>query len=349
MQKKTKQRIIGVSAVAGAALLTVAPYVGVRIAYSKAFCHHINTYEPLYFSQSDFPKLNKEKHIFKSDDHNLTGYMYFYEDISKDGVIIFSHGYGGGGHKCYLDCINYLAKSGFYVFGYDASGNDESEGEMKGFPQGIIDVLSAIKYVSSLKAYKEYPLMLFGHSWGAYSVSNALNYVRNIKAIVSMSGFNKSTSLIKERGHIYSAGNEMALMPYVDGYEHEVFKEYSKSEAIKGFRNVDTKVYIVHSGDDLTVPISTGYTLYYNEFKDDPRFKFALFEDRGHGTVYYSKEGVNYTNEFYKKYNEFLKSNPNDEQKQEFIKENIDRNIWNNRINKELFENIVGFYKDSIK
>ena len=349
MEKKKKNRIIGLGVVAGTALLTAAPFVAVRVAYDKAFNHHISTYDPLFFSMDDFPSLRRDKHIFTSNNkQKLTGYMYYYPEVTQKAVIVLSHGYGGGGQRTYLDCTNYLAKNGFYVFAYDASGTDESEGKMGGFPQGIIDVNHAIDYVSSLKDFKQYPIFLFGHSWGAYSASNALAFHPEIKAIVAISGFNKSTDLIKERGHVYSAGNEQALMPYVDGYEYDTFGELSNSTAIDAFTKSNAKVFIVHSGDDLTVPMSTGYELYYEKFKDDPRFKFTLFEDRGHGTVYYSKEGVNYTKEFYKKWNEFLKTNPSEEQKLEFVKNNIDRSVWNNRYNEDLWKDIIVFYNESL-
>ena len=187
MEKKTKNRIIGLGVVAGTAILTAAPFVAVRVAYDKAFNRHISTYDPLFFSMDDFPSLRRDKHIFASNNkQKLTGYMYYYPEVTQKAVIVLSHGYGGGGQRTYLDCTNYLAKNGFYVFAYDASGTDESEGKMGGFPQGIIDVNHAIDYVSSLKDFKQYPIFLFGHSWGAYSASNALAFHPEIKAIVAV-------------------------------------------------------------------------------------------------------------------------------------------------------------------
>ena len=59
-----------------------------------------------------------------------------------------AHGLGGGGHNSYMDCANYFARHGYYVFAYDATGNDESEGEgVGGLPQGVIDLDYAISFV----------------------------------------------------------------------------------------------------------------------------------------------------------------------------------------------------------
>ena len=134
----------------------------------------------------------------------------------------------------------------------------------------------------------------------------------------------------------------------IPDYEKDTFGDIYSHTAIESFEKTKAKVFIIHSGDDLTVPISTGYSLYYEKFKDNPRFKFRLFEDRGHGTVYYSKQGVEYTKDFYKKWNELLKTNPSEEVKINFINENINRDIWNDRINTELFDEIIDFYNKAI-
>ena len=53
MEKKTRNRLIGLGVVAGTVVATAAPFVAVRIAYNKAFGHQIVTYDPLYFSMDD--------------------------------------------------------------------------------------------------------------------------------------------------------------------------------------------------------------------------------------------------------------------------------------------------------
>ena len=70
-----------------------------------------------------------------------------------------------------MPVINRLASGGYYVFAYDAHGNDNSGGNsVRGLPQGIADLALAIEHVSCIEEYKGLPVMLFGHSWGAYSV-----------------------------------------------------------------------------------------------------------------------------------------------------------------------------------
>ena len=329
---------------------TMGPKLAVQTVYKTLFNKRITSEEPYRYSVDDFPGLKRDRHHFFSDDGQiLVGYMYYYQEQPQKGVVVMAHGFGGGGHLTYLDCANYLAKNGFYVFAYDATGNDESEGDgIIGFPEGIIDLNNAINYVESLDKFNNYPIMLFGHSWGAYSVCNVLYYHPEVKAVVAMSGFNNSADLIRTQGHIYSNGGEEAVMPFIKNHEKELFGNWANSTAIRGFDSTKAHVFIVHSGDDKTVPYEAGYKIYYEKYKNNPRFTFRLFESKGHGTVYYSEEGMKYSLEWDDKWKSFLKSNPSEENKKKFIADNINRAIWNDRLNHELFEEIITFYNENL-
>lgn len=60
----------------------------------------------------------------------LVGHLYESADesIEEKAVIVFAHGSGAGGQIGYVDIFNYMAQNGYYVFAYDATANDESEG-----------------------------------------------------------------------------------------------------------------------------------------------------------------------------------------------------------------------------
>lgn len=329
---------------------TMGPKLAVQTVYSTLFHRRLTSEAPYRFSVDDFPGLKRDRHHFFSDDGQiLVGYMYYYEGQEQKGVVVMVHGFGGGGHLTYLDCTNYFAKNGFYVFAYDATGNDESEGDgIIGFPEGIIDLNNAITYVESLDSYKNFPIVLFGHSWGAYSTCNVLYYHPEVKAAVAMSGFNNSADLIRTQGHIYSNGGEEAVMPFIENHEKELFGDWATSTAMRGFAHTKANIFIVHSKDDKTVPYQAGYQIYYEKYKDNKRFTFRSFEDRGHGTVYYTAQGMDYSLNWDKKWKAFLKSNPSEDAKKEYIKNNLDHDIWVDRLNHELFDEIVNLYNESI-
>ena len=350
MKNRAKTITISLAAAIAAATLAASPSIAIQLIYKNVFGKRITAWDTKWYTIEDYPGLKRERHSFFSNDGQiLIGYMYYYEEVNQKAVIVLSHGFGGGGQRTYLDCTNYLAKNGFYVFAYDATGNDESEGDgILGFPQGIIDVNNAIDYVEGLDKYKSFPLMLFGHSWGAYSTCNALYFHPEVKAVVALSGFNHSADLIRTHGHIYSNGGEETIMPIIENHEKELFGSMADSTAVRGFDSSNAGVFIVHSGDDNVVPYEAGYKIYYPKYKDNPRFKFVLYENRGHGTVYYSEEGVKYTREFDKKFKEFEKKKPTEEERIKFFKDNVDHSYWIDRLDHDLFNQIIEFYNQYI-
>ncbi|MCR5506065.1 MAG: lysophospholipase, partial [Bacilli bacterium] len=350
MEKSSKKLFAEIAAAVATTAITVGPPVATKIIYEKMFGHHITTYDPHYFYLEDFPGLKREHHEFLSDrGQKLVGYVYYREGIEKTGLVVLSHGYGGGGQRTYMDCTNYLCLNGFYVFAYDATANDESEGDViGGFPQGIIDLNHAINYISSVKQYKNYPMVLFGHSWGAYSACNALKENHNIKAVVALSGFNNSAEFLRMRGEGYGGNSAASMYPYISNHEQARFGKYAGYSAMNAFASCSTPVFIVHSGDDDVVPYTAGYKIYYEKYKNDPRFTFMLYEKRGHGTVYYNEEGINYTKAFEAKLDKFNKEKHTDEERLDFYNKNLDRSIWANRVDKELFKRIIDFYKANI-
>lgn len=351
MQKRTKGLVGTIVAAFVAASISMGPAVAVTVVYQKFFQKRISTYDPLYYQLEDFPSLRREKHIFKTNNNrNLTGYMYYHSGVTQKAVVVLSHGFGGGGQRTYMDCTNYLCAHGFFVFAYDATGNDESEGNgIGGFPQGLIDVNHAIDYVENLDNFNQLPIVLFGHSWGGYSTTNALYYHPEVKAVVSLAGFNNPTELIRTQGYGYSGASVDTVIPYVSNHEQSLFGPYATSTAMRGFASSNAGVFIIQSKDDPTIPPEAGYDIYYEKYKNDSRFTFELYEDRGHGTVYFDEASIKYTKNFNKKWDAFLKENPTEEEKINFIKTNIDRDIWNDRIDKDLFSRIVNFYNEYIQ
>lgn len=308
--KKRRQTLIGsIAAAFMAASISMGPAIAVNVVYQKYFNKRITTYDPLYYQLEDFPNLRRERHVFKTNnDNNLVGYMYYYPSVSQKGVIVLSHGYGGGGQRTYMDCTNYLCKHGFYVFAYDATGNDESDGTgIGGFPQGIIDINHAIEYVENLENYGKLPLFLFGHSWGGYNSANALYYHPEVKAIVSLAGFNNSTDMIKDHGYQYGGASAENMIPYVSNKEQQMFGKYADAKAMRAFANSTSGVFVIQSYDDPVVLFESGYKIYHETYKDDPRFKFILYENRGHNTLYYNESSIRYTKNFYDKWDAFNK------------------------------------------
>ena len=248
-------------------------YFGRRFETNTAFMNHVEAFEGL----------ERTRYEFASDKgQTIVGYMYS-SGTEQKAIIILAHGYGAGGHNSYLPIINYFAQNGFYVFAYDATGNDESEGKaIGGVPQGVIDLDYAISFVEESGNFPDLPIGLFGHSWGGYSVSNVLTYHPEVEAVIECSGPNSSSDLVEGGGTKIIGPVVKGLMPVIKVYERAKYGDYATNSALIGFASTDAEIMVVHSSDDNIVPIEYGYDIYYDAFKDDPRFTFIRLDGKGH-------------------------------------------------------------------
>lgn len=287
MTFRRKKRMITIISVIMALLLAggaVGMYFVAARIYDESFARRCTTPQKDFFRVSDFPGLSRQRHTFVSDKgQTLVGYLYSMPEAEQKAVLVFAHGFGAGGQTGYMEIFDYMTRRGYYVFAYDATANDESEGEaVGGLPQGIIDLDHAIDYVCTLDETTRLPVILMGYSWGAISVSNVLNYHPEVKAIAAFAGCNRSLDLISDRACEKAGDIGRIMIPFAALHEFFLFGKYAFSSAMKGFAASDCKVMIIHGAQDAVVPIRYGYETYFEKYKDDERFFFRKFPDRGH-------------------------------------------------------------------
>ena len=348
--KKFKKKVIIISAVLAALVLLIfliIPYTVSAILYNEFFGERYSTTEYFRYELADFEGLQADRYEFQSNDgQTLVGYRYFLEDAQPQGVVVIAHGFGGGGHNSYMDVAYYFAQNGYNVFAYDATGNDESGGKgVNGLPQGIIDLHYALEYLKEIDALKDLPVMLWGHSWGGYCVSAVLAWHPEVKAVAAIAGFNRSSDLIEAQGIQMVGGIVKVFMPYVNSIEKIKFGKYASATAMNGFAASDAGVLIAHSSDDDVVPIEYGFDEYYQTYAENARFKFIRYENKGHNDILNSEERVAYLKDFSQKANEYFQGRkPTDEERMAYVKENLDRGIFCDGLDKQLFSQIVEFY-----
>lgn len=357
MKRRSKKKIVLTALAVLAALAIAADWILSVSVYNDNFGQRFESYEPLMLRVDDFDGLERTKYEFSSDKgQTLVGYMY-QSGEEQHGIVVMAHGFGGGGHNSYMACANYFAAHGYYVFAYDATGNDESEGEaVGGLPQGVIDLDHAITFVEESGNFPDLPIALFGHSWGGYSVCNVLAYHPEAVAVIACSGFNVSSDLIKSQGEQMLGTGIYLAMPFVNLHERIKFGGYASGTAMDGFAKSDAAVMILHSSDDTVVPAKYGYDIYFEKYADDPRFRFIRFEDRGHN--YLNVDA--YYDEFNAEFDRWLETLDYDynaaENKDRFvadkaayIREHLDRERWSSSLDTELFESFVAFYDEHIR
>ena len=271
----------------------VLPIVSISV-YKSVFDVRFETAVDEYFTADDYDGLNVENVSFRTKQgHNLAGYKYRMEDVTEPkGVVVWAHGFGGGGHCIYMPEIQYFADHGYAVFAYDATGNNESEGDViGGFPQGIIDLDYAIRYVKADAAYSGLPVFLAGHSWGGYSVGNVMNFHPDVRGAVLFAGVDSSAAIIHQEGRGYAGEAAGLLIPYVRAYEWIKYGKYAMTTATEGIGAAENaEIFIVHSRDDRTVLQENGYDLFHAAHGDSDRVHFVLYDNRGHSELFYTED-----------------------------------------------------------
>ena len=337
-----------------------ALWVFSTMIYNDNINQRYESYKPLMFKVEDFDGLKYTKYEFSSDKGQMLSGKLYSAGSKQTGIIVVAHGFGGGGHNSYMDAINFFAQHGYYVFAYDATGNDESDGEgVGGFPQGVIDLDYAISFIKDSEKIPDLPIGLFGHSWGAYSASSVLTYHPEVKAVIAACGTNSSSDFF-ELGGKDEAGNFIdVMMPFIKIHEWINFGKYARNTAMDGFKSSDASILVAHSEDDKNVPIQYGYDLYYEKYKNNPRFTFIRFKDRGHSYFFDDRDNT-YKEEFDHALEKWAQSLDYDskaeENKERFMKDkakyielHLDRERWSSRLDIDLFEQFVNFYDEHIR
>lgn len=355
--KSKKKKVLAIVICIVAVLMIAGDWALSVMVYNENFNQRFESYEPLMLYVDDFDGLQRTKYEFSSDKgQKLTGYLYQAGENQR-GIVVMAHGFGGGGHNSYMDCANYFAQHGYYVFAYDATGNDESEGEaVGGFPQGVIDLNYAISFLEDSGNFPELPIVLFGHSWGGYSVCGVLTYHPEVKAVIECSGVNNSADIFEAEGKKQVGEGIYLMMPFVKLHERIKYGDYALNSALDGLSASEAAVMVVHSADDNVAPIEYGYDMFYEKYKDNPRFSFVRFEDRGHS---YFNSDETYVDAFNAEFDKWLETLDYDysaeenkarftEDKADYIHNNLDREKWCNRLDVELFQDFVDFYDENL-
>lgn len=257
-----------------------------------------------YLKAKNFDNLNARPISFKSDKgQTLNGFIYSGAKVKKyKAIIVFSHGMGAG-HLAYTTEINYFAQKGYLVLAYDNTGTCTSEGKkLYGFAQGIIDLKYALDFVKTRDDLKELPLLLLGHSWGAYSVCNVSALVpdETIKGIVAFSPFNSMNKLIRDIAKTKTKLNLSVLSPFFDLIN---LIRFGKTGILRSCHTIDSNsipTLVMHGGNDMQVTIKNSPVGRKIKIKNNPNARTVLYETKYHN-VYLSREAEQYLNDTFAK------------------------------------------------
>lgn len=224
-------------------------------ANTFAFKHRQDK-DPLYkyFTPEEFGLTVEHMHVHLYG-VELAANLYTVKPVEAcEKVVIFQHGFGAGSSS-YMTEIAHFSKRGFAVVAADAYGCNNSAGEnVKGFYAGAEAVIAAYIGVKCDERLKNKPVVLVGHSWGAYSVLAACGSIK-VDGVVAMSGFNAPAQCLSDMLKNVKYGKLYATFAHGWLWLFNFFKFGAKgnTKAARAVKKSGVKALIIHGEKDLTV------------------------------------------------------------------------------------------------
>jgi pimeloyl-ACP methyl ester carboxylesterase len=288
-RKRNVAKIICCVVLILAALGSLLGVLGVKVIYDQQF-GRFDRPEPATSAEMQHTELMERYPLelvnFPSGPNRLQGYLY--HNPASPGLVVVVHGLGGGADS-YLPQIIYFLDQGWSVFAYDATGCYDSEGTAtRGFPQALMDLDAALRFVAGRPELQGLPVLLFGHSWGGYAVANILHLDHKVAGVVSIAGPNSSREIIMEQGS-KMLGPVMSIMrPFIWLYEGLLFGRYASFTAVEALNRAAVPALIIHGTGDTTVDFNGSAIINKRQRIDSPQVQFLSLDEenrRGHSNI----------------------------------------------------------------
>lgn len=305
MKKRKRWFLVVTSLMVGIAVV----YVAGGLIASAGVCHAIfgkrasslqdlDDFPSFYQQRADIPSLSVREDVsFPSGDHQLVG--HFYRASSPKGLVISAHGLFSQSDGDDAEYQAWFLEEGYHVFAIDLTASGASEGtESKGLWQSSYDVLSAYRYVQKQESLSSLPLILTGHSWGAYGILASLSLGVKADYAVAFSAFDMPLSLMKYEMERYTSPALAAFgSPMFDWYMAMTSPGGGKLSASLVLSSSTAKVLCVQGGEDVTVPPNALSVYGHKDEITNPDFKTYFSPHADHRGVWRSDASRQYVKE----------------------------------------------------
>ena len=247
-----------------------------------------------YFSAEDFTGLHREAYRFKSSmGHDLSGYIYNYDDPREGKLVVFDHGFGGG-HRSYMREIEKLCARGFTVFAYDHTGCMESGGaNPNGMAQSLCDLNDAITAIKNDVRFAGMDIYVMGHSWGGFSTLNISALHPEVSRVVVLSGFVSVEMLVDS----YFGGIMKPYRKPIMALEKTANPRFALFNAVESLSKSKAKALLIYSDDDMMCRKNPHYDTLAAGLSGKENVKLMLVSGKGHNPNY-TADAVKYLGEY---------------------------------------------------
>lgn len=254
--------------------------------FSTMYDHRYDDNHTLkYFTVEYFENLKNEPISFETDGGvKLNGYLYFAKDQKEyKALLIFSHGLGAG-HLQYTTEINYFAQKGFLVLAYDNTGCNLSEGKgIVCFARGAIDLKYAIDFVNTREDLKALPLVLCGHSMGAFAVSNVSSLLKDnsqVKCIVALAPFYEENELIYS--YVKKITRSRILKKMIAKQLLKRTGKIKRLNTVDSINSCDTPYFLITGDKDDDLDYEENFARIKNGLNKRENFEYLIVNERYH-------------------------------------------------------------------
>ena len=333
------------------ALLQVFTAVVMRMMFGRGDYADPRT-DAYYRYDPDWKDIHPREEVqFTSGDNTLHGFIYGMENDDPCGLLVFAHGIGAG-HESYIDQLMWFVEKGWRVFTYDATGSGESEGSgTVGLVQSALDLDKALSYAETDERFAGLDVYLLGHSWGGYAVSAVQGLGHDIRASVSISGYNDPVEMLDE-GAVQTFRTKAALVlhPFIWVCNKAVYGEYADLTAIDGINKSGIPNLLIHGENDDFVTYGKVSQIAHRSSITSQNVQYLTLtgEYADHNKFFNSDECNEYKKTFNERKKEIMenyKGKERDDKLAEMVSE-MDREKVNT-INTDLLETINEFYKNA--
>jgi pimeloyl-ACP methyl ester carboxylesterase len=294
--KKTAKILIVVLAVFIA--WNILAFTSVSIAYNAVFSRcktaDYNTDYYYTYNEIDTTKYPREELFIPSGKNTLPAFLY--NARSTQGLIVVSPG-----HRDYSDIklpeITRFVDDGWMVLCFDYTGCYGSTGKnMIGYTQAPADLDAVLTYIEGNNRFNNLPIMLFGHSLGAYTSTAVLHYNHNIAAVVAASGFDDPMEQWNYSIRRFTGIFGHALAPYANLLMKIKFDDMAHFSAIDGINVSGIPILLLQgTTDEYYGNVSSIYT--HKEKIKNPNCVIRVMDDEnrhGHFDYFLSNRAVEY-------------------------------------------------------
>ena len=296
-QRKIWKRV-GIAVGVLAVLFFVASFIIDKQNLDKTFAR-VEPMSPRLMPTEEFAAAYDSEPVeFEFQDATLRGYVY--KADNPRGFIVFRHGITSE-HMDYLALICAMVDRGWTVFAYDAIGCGISDGDyVKGMAQSALDVAAAVEFVRETGMSDGLPLVLWGHSWGGYGVTAAMDIVPDVDACVTMSGYNSPVDVLMEFTERMMGPAAVTQYPTMWLNNKLAFGADADRTALDGINKTSAPVLIIHGNADAVVEYDGSAIIAQRERISNENVQYLVMDKpgcNGHNSYFYTARANQYLNQ----------------------------------------------------